>query len=83
MLKACLDKLIPNARPTSRVEIPGLDEESTTCDLLLSRVASGEVSLEDAKMVMSILEGKARLQEHGEFAERLEALERAYEENRY
>ena len=74
MLKACLDKLIPNARPASRVGLPDIGGDACSGDHLISRLGAGEVTLEDAKTVMGLLEVNARLHEHNALQERAEQL---------
>jgi hypothetical protein len=82
ILKACIDKLIPNARESARVKLGDFKKEGHGGELLLSKVAVGELSLEDAKAFMSLLESNARLTQQSEFMERLTALEEVHEKPR-
>ena len=78
MLKACLDKLIPNARPATGVRFrEGAGVGNLGRDIL-GHIGNGELSLEDGKVAMDLLSIQAKLEEQGALAERLAVLEEAY-----
>ncbi|MFV8817122.1 DUF5681 domain-containing protein [Haliea sp. E17] len=77
MLKACLDKLIPNARATADSPVfegKSLAEQGRS---VIALVSGGHLPVESARAVMGLLEQQARLEEHGDLEERIAALEEA------
>ncbi|MFC1578970.1 DUF5681 domain-containing protein [Pseudomonadota bacterium] len=82
MLKACLDKLIPNSRSSRTVWVDGefKPDASGLPGQIVTADAKGELGLEDARGMMELCGLKARVDEATELKVRLETLEEAYEQ---
>ena len=78
MLKACLDKLVPNARPNTEVQFDGSGSVGKQGSIVLGQVCDGELGLEDGKAMMDLLAIQAKLEEQDGLAERISALEEAH-----
>ena len=78
MLKACLDKLIPNARPSTEVRFRDGGGIGSLGRDILEHVGNGGLSLQDGKLAMELLAIQAKLEEQDVLSERLAALEEAY-----
>jgi hypothetical protein len=78
MLKVCLDKLVPNARPNREVQFDGSGSIGTQGSAVLGQICDGELGIEDGKAVMDLLAIQAKLEEQDELAERISALEEAH-----
>jgi hypothetical protein len=78
MLKACLDKLIPNARPNTEVQFDGSGSIGTQGSAVLGQICDGELGVEDGKSVMDLLAIQAKLEEQDGLVERISALEEAH-----
>lgn len=78
MLKACLDKLIPNARPSTEVQFMGGEGVGALGRNIVGHVGDGKLSLEDGKLAMEMLAIQAKLEEQDSLVERLDALETQY-----
>ena len=78
MLKACLDKLVPNARPNTEVQFDGSGSVGKQGTNVLSRICDGKLGLEDGKSMMDLLAIQAKLEEQDGLVERISALEEVY-----
>lgn len=80
LLKSCLDKLIPNARPSRRVS---LEQEPSgavsSSDVIVDAAMSSSIALEDAKSLLELHALKARIDEVTDLRTRLENLEKSLE----
>ncbi len=77
MLKACLDKLIPNARAETQVNYPECDSLGHLGSDVLGLVGRGELTLEEGRAIIDLAAVQAKLQEHDELVARITALEEA------
>jgi len=77
MLKACLDKLLPNTRERSVVGLASTGSPAARGREVLGQVSSGALPLEDGRVAMGLLSAHAQLEEQDELALRIEALEEA------
>lgn len=75
MMRACLDELIPNARPSTKVTLPEAQGISELGFAILELMGRGEMTLEEGRGVADVLVLQARLQEHDDLLARVEALE--------
>lgn len=77
MLKACLDKLIPNCKPVDRSTT--LDDLSGSLTeqgaAVLSAIGKGQLNPAEGSTVMSTIAAQAKLVEHDELLKRIETLE--------
>ena len=80
MLKACLDKLIPNCRQRTRVTVEGSGDESTPEKgrSVVRELCDGSLALEEGRLLMEVLTLQSRLEEQNELNRRIEALEQAH-----
>lgn len=80
LLKSCLDKLIPNCRQQTRVNVETTDGDSATQKgrNLVRGLYSGGLALEEGRMLMEILAIQAKLEEQEELAKRIDLLEQAH-----
>jgi hypothetical protein len=78
MLKACLDKLIPNARPNTEVQFSSEASVASSGRSVISLVSSGEASLEEGRAALSLLAIQAKLEEQDTLTARITALEEAH-----
>lgn len=77
MLKACLDKLIPNCKPVDRTatldNLSGsLSQQGAT---VLTAIGDGQLTPPEGSTVISAIAAQAKLVEHDELLARIEALE--------
>ena len=77
MLKSCLDKLVPNARPSTEVAFNGSGRLGEVGKGVVDHVGNGKLSLEEGKVAMELLAIQAKLEEQDSLAERLAVLEEA------
>jgi hypothetical protein len=79
MLSLCLNKLIANPRPVERqVDIGSLRGTlADKGDALLAAVARGRIAPTEVQVLMNALAIQAKLVEHEDLVERIEALEYA------
>ena len=80
LLKACLDKLIPNCRQRTRVTVEGSGDESTPEKgrSVVRELCDGSLALEEGRLLMEVLTLQSRLEEQNELNRRIEALEQAH-----
>lgn len=80
LLKACLDKLIPNCRQQTRVTVEGSGDESTPEKgrSVVRELCDGSLALEEGRLLMEVLTLQSRLEEQNELNRRIEALEQAH-----
>ena len=81
MLRACLDKLIPNAKPQTEVNFSNEPSVALSGRSVLNQVAEGEVSLEDGRATLELLAAQAKLEEQEELLARVAALEEKQDVN--
>jgi hypothetical protein len=77
LLKACLDKLIPNARSRSEVEFQNEGGVVSSGRSILQQVSAGGFSLEEGRAALELLAIQGRLEEQAELATRVAILEEA------
>ena len=83
MLKACLDKLIPNCRQQTKVTVEDNGDDSTPEKgrTVLRELCRGTLALEEGRLLMEVLAIQTKLEEQNELAKRIEALELAHDIN--
>jgi polyhydroxyalkanoate synthesis regulator phasin len=82
-MKLCLDRLCAPLRPTDRlVTIEGMSDARELSDkgeLILTNVASGEITPSEAQHLMTVISSQARIIEVDELERRVAELEQGNE----